>query len=115
MTLILPTAGQIRYQYTNESCLIQSAERFRLFDLRFAWLWRVRWSLQGPGEISENIIYNNGYRNPDGTGAGHAIYGINTLGGLKTIARNLFFKQFGRYTIHLYTDGSQCTQGFSLY
>ena len=25
--------------------------------------------LQGPGEISENIIYNNGYRNPDDTGA----------------------------------------------
>lgn len=64
----------------------------------------VRWSLGGPSEISENIIYNNGYRAADGTGHGHAIYGLNDPGGLKTIARNLFFKQFGKYSIHLYSD-----------
>ena len=43
---------------------------------------------------------------------GHAIYGMNNLGGLKTIARNLFFKQFGKYTIHLYTEGSNALKDF---
>ncbi len=71
----------------------------------------VRWSLQGPGDISENIIYNNGYRTADTLPHGYAIYGLNNLGGLKTIARNIFFAEFGKYTIHLYT-GDQYLKDF---
>lgn len=72
----------------------------------------VRWTQLGPGEICENIIYNNGYRIADGSGHGHAVYGVNTLGGLKTIARNLFYEQFGRYSIHLYTEGDKALKDF---
>jgi hypothetical protein len=37
---------------------------------------------------------------------------LNDPGGLKTIARNLFFKQFGKYSIHIYSEGNIALKDF---
>jgi hypothetical protein len=66
----------------------------------------------GVRDFKENIIYNNGYLEADNSGHGHAIYGRNNLGGLSTIARNLFFKQLGRYTIHIYSQSENYLKDF---
>lgn len=67
----------------------------------------IIWYGSGKGNVCENVIYNNGY-----SGAGHAIYSHNNGGGLRIIARNLFGNQFGDYTIHIYSGGSNYLKDF---
>lgn len=101
-----------RYQVTNCVELDSPGDTVYGCSITDLHLNGVRWTLSGAGEVCENIIYNNGYRIADGSGHGHAIYSVNTDGGLKTIARNLMFKQFGRYSIHLYAEGEAGLKDF---
>lgn len=66
----------------------------------------VNWFGEGPGEVAECVILNNGYKDAQGNNYAHAIYTHNNVGGLKTIARNVFFDSMGAYTIHVYSGGA---------
>lgn len=67
----------------------------------------VSWWGSGDGKVCECIIYNNGTRDPKTLeGLGHGIYSHNDLGGAREMSRNIFFDQFGKYTIHIYSGGN---------
>jgi hypothetical protein len=67
----------------------------------------VSWYGSGVGEVSECVIYNNGYRDPiSHEGYYHGIYSHNNIGGARLIARNLIGRQFGDYAFQIYSGGS---------
>lgn len=63
----------------------------------------VEWYYSGTGEVSENIVYNNGYLEGNGTGHGHAIYSHNHAGGARLIENNILFNAVGGYLLHVYS------------
>lgn len=69
----------------------------------------------GEGEISECVIYNNGYMDTLGEGHGHAIYTHNHPGGGITIARNILGYQLGRYALHIYSGGANWLKDYNVY
>lgn len=62
------------------------------------------WSPAENAELYGNVVYYNGWEAPD-RGHGHGIYAQNNTG-LKYIANNLVFKNFG-FGLHVYTQGGQ--------
>lgn len=74
----------------------------------------LSWYGYGVGEVSENIFLNNGGRNGDESGHGHALYTHNAAGGAHLIARNLFFDQFGTYALHIYSAGSNGLKDYTV-
>jgi hypothetical protein len=72
----------------------------------------ISWFGSGAGEVSENIVLNNGYLDTDESGHGHGIYTHNDLGGARKIARNLFANQLGTYAIQIYSAGKNHIKDF---
>jgi len=65
----------------------------------------VNWFGSGVGEVSECVLYNNGFRESDESAHGHGIYTHNTNGGQRTIARNIFNDAIGDYAFQIYSGG----------
>jgi hypothetical protein len=74
----------------------------------------ISWFGSGIGEISENVIYNNGDRFPDTSGHGHGVYTHNDIGGARLIARNIIGNQLGNYTIHIYTGSDNFCKDYTI-
>lgn len=74
----------------------------------------VSWFGSGVGNICENLILLNGYRLEDGSGHGHGIYSHNNGGGLRTIARNIFFDQLGSYAFQIYSGGENYLKDYNV-
>lgn len=72
------------------------------------------WYSSGAGDVTENIFYNNGWKNPDTTGAGHDLYSNNNLGGRRTIARNMFSQSLGDYGLHIYSEGANALRDYTI-
>jgi hypothetical protein len=67
------------------------------------------------GEVSECVIYNNGYHEPDDSGHGHGLYSHNDPGGNIIIARNIFGDQFGAYAFQIYSGGANHLLDYDVY
>lgn len=71
----------------------------------------VNWMGSGVGRIAECWIEENGYY-IGAEGHGHGIYSHNHAGGTREIIRNLFGNSRGKYTIHIYSGGSNYLKDF---
>lgn len=101
-----------RYVYTNSILMYGVGSHLhgcRMTDMHNS---GVQWFSSGVGEVSECVIYNNGGRDPDGSGHGHAIYSHNTNGGTRVMARNILGNQLGNYTVHIYSGGANYLKDF---
>lgn len=58
----------------------------------------------GNSEAYGNIIYSNGWLNPNGAGRGHAIYSQNQLSHHKRLANNIMIENYSA-SVHIYTEG----------
>ena len=75
----------------------------------------INWYGSGVGEVSECVIYNNGYRELDDSGHGHGIYSHNNGGGDRLIKRNILGYQLGDYALHIYSGGANWLKDYKVY
>lgn len=82
-----------------------------IHDLRIS---GINWFGSGEGELSENLIYNNGYLSDVGSGHGHCIYTHNHVGGARLIANNVLLPCYGSYGLHGYSGGGNKVRDYTV-
>ena len=74
----------------------------------------ISWWGSGTGEVSENVIYNNGYKFEDNSNHGHGVYTHNDTGGTRILARNIVGDQLGSYTLQVYSAGGTACKDYQV-
>lgn len=72
----------------------------------------VEWFGGATGEISECLIWQNGYI--AGEGHGHAIYSHNNPGGAMLIDNNILIYGLGVYLIHVFSSGENALKDYTI-